>query len=120
MFPVPRITLAIACLAATIVPAEACAVFRPPPDKQQAAAAQFPRLGFVGRVKATFEAPETKQSGESIVWIEVTQDFSNKLPPLIYVLNPGCCLCVSIGGARGDEVISIVRRGDDGLFHLDY
>jgi hypothetical protein len=69
---------------------------------------------------STFTSEESKQYGQSIVKVEITENFSGKLPPVIFVFNPGCCFCVGIGGAHGDEVMTIVRRGDDGLFHLDY
>jgi len=52
--------------------------------------------------------------------IQVTKDFSGKLPPVIYVLNPGCCVCMGIGTAPGEEVMTIVQRGEDGLFQLAY
>ena len=90
------------------------------PSLATVAAAEYPSLGFVGRVVATYETGATKQNGEAIVKIAVTKDFSGKLPLMIFVLNPGCCVCVSIGGANGDEVMSIVQRGDDGLFQLAY
>jgi hypothetical protein len=112
--------LPAAVLAGTISPANACRVERPLPTKLEVAAAKEPRLGFVGRIMTTFSAEETKQSGQAIVQIEVTEDFTKLLPPVIYVLNPGCCVCVRIGGKRGEAVMTIVRRGDDGLFHLDY
>ena len=58
--------------------------------------------------------------GREVVQINVAEDFGAGLPPVIYVVNPGCCVCVGIGGERGQEVTSIVRHGDDGLYHLDY
>ena len=106
-----------ACLT---VPAQACRVARPPATIAAAKDATEPRFGLVGQIKATYVADETKGNGESIVRLEVIQDFSGKLPPSIFVLNPGCCVCVSIGGETGKEVITIVRRDSDGLFHLDY
>jgi hypothetical protein len=112
--------LAAAGFAGTTFPANACRVARPLPTKQQVAAAENPRLGFVGRIMATFTTEQTKQTGQAIVEIKVTEDFTKLLPPVIYVLNPGCCVCVGIGGKNGEEVMTIVRRGDDGLFHLDY
>jgi hypothetical protein len=120
MLNAARIALAVASLATMVIPAQACRVYRPPLTKQQAALAEYPRLGFVGRISTTFEGPRTKHTGQSIVQVEVTQDFSRKLPSMIYVFNPGCCVCVGIGGTPGDEVVSIVHRGDDGLFQLDY
>jgi hypothetical protein len=90
------------------------------PTRQQAAAAAAPRFGFAGRIMAIFTADETRQSGQAIVQVEITEDFSGKLPRLIFVLDPGCCVCVGISGKVGDEVLTIVRRGDDGLFQLDY
>jgi len=105
---------------AAVVPAQACRVARPPATIANAKEAKEPRLGLVGRIKTTYVADETKKNGESIVRVEVVQDFSGKLPETIFVLNPGCCVCVGIGGRPGDEVITIVRHGEDGLFHLDY
>jgi hypothetical protein len=102
------------------LPAWACRVSRPPATFAAAKQAKEPDLGLVGRIKATYVADETKENGESIVRVDVTQDFTGKLPPTIFVLNPGCCMCVSIGGLSGEEVITIVRRGDDGLFYLAY
>ena len=99
-------------------PTWACRVARPPPTLEDAKQAKAPFLGLVGIIKATYVADETKQNGESIVRVDVAQDFTGKLPPTIFVLNPGCCVCVSIGGRSGEEVITIVRRGDDGWFHL--
>ena len=93
---------------------------RPLPTLEQVKAAKFPKLGFVGKVSATFENEETKTSGQAIVWIEVTRDFSGKLPGAIYVLNPGGGMCVGISTVKGEEIKTIVKRGDDGLFHLDY
>ncbi len=106
--------------AGSALPAWACRVSRPPPTLADAKQAKEPYLGLVGRIKATYVADETKQNGESIVRVDVTQDFTGKLPPTIFVLNPGCCFCVSIGGRSGEEVITIVSRSDDGLFHLAY
>jgi hypothetical protein len=114
------IALLVLFLAGFANPAEACALPRPLPTRPQAAAAEEPRFGFAGRIVAIFTADETRQSGQAIAQVEITEDFSGKLPPVIFVLHPGCCVCVGIGGKRGDEVVTIVRRGDDGLFHLDY
>jgi hypothetical protein len=117
---VARTAFAAACLATLAIPAQACRVDRPPPKLEQVAAAVEPKQGFVGRVVATYETEATKERGEAIVKIEITKDFSGKLPPVIYVLNPGCCVCVGIGGAPGEQVMSIVQRGEDGLFQLAY
>jgi hypothetical protein len=91
----------------------------PEPTVAAAKQAKEPNLGLVGRITATYYA-NLPRYAESIVHVEVTQDFTGKLPQTIDVLNPGCCMCVSIGGHDGDEVITIVRRGDDGLFYLAY
>jgi hypothetical protein len=112
--------VAVALLALTVIPASACRVPRFPPKAEEAAAAVYPRLGFIGHVVSTFEAPETKQTGRAVVEIKVTQDFSGKLPPTIYVLNPGCCVCVGITREHDREFVSIVRQQNDGLYHLDY
>jgi hypothetical protein len=102
------------------LPAWACRVLHPSPNLAEAQQAKEPNLGLVGRIKATYFADETKQYTESIVRVDVIQDFAGKLPPTIFILNYDCCICVSIGGRSGDEVITIVRRGDDGLFYLAY
>jgi hypothetical protein len=117
---VARTAFAAASLAMLAIPAQACRMPRPLPTLEQVATAAEPRQGFVGRVAATYETDATKKYGEAIVKIEITKDFSGKLPPVIYVLNPGCCVCVGIGGAPGQEVMSIVQRGEDGLFQLAY
>jgi hypothetical protein len=109
----------IGLVAASTLPAWACRVSRPPVTFEKAKEAKEPNLGLVGRITATYVA-DPAQYGESIVRVEVTQDFTGKLPKIVYVLNPGCCVCVFIGGNNGDEVITIVRRGDDGLFYLAY
>jgi hypothetical protein len=107
--------------AGIVLPASACRVERPHPKLADAEQAKEPLLGLVGRINATYVPnDETKNYGQSIVSVQVTQDFTGKLPPTIFVLNPGCCVCVHIGGHIGDEVITIVRRGDDGLFYLAY
>jgi hypothetical protein len=110
--------LCVALVAATAAPASACFAAREFPTKAHAAAAQAPRIGFVGRVGMTHVIDG--YSGKAIVEIAVVDAFGAKLPSTIHVVNPGCCTCVSIGGEPGQEVTSIVRRGDDGLFHLDY
>jgi hypothetical protein len=110
----------IVLLAGFANPAEACRVPRPLPTRPQAAAVAEPRFGFAGRIMAIYTADETRANGQAIIQVDVTENFSGKLPPVIFVLDPGCCVCVGISGKRGDEVVTIVRRGDDGLFHLDY
>ena len=114
---VALVPLCLALVAATALPANACRVARPAPTKAQAAAAQAPKLGFVGHVAWTYTG---NKHGREVVQINVAEDFGAGLPPVIYVVNPGCCVCVGIGGERGQEVTSIVRHGDDGLYHLDY
>jgi hypothetical protein len=104
-------------LAAGVLPAQACAVQRPEPTKAQAAAVEPPRSGFVGKVAWTYTADK---NGRAIVQVNVDESFGEKLPPVVYVVNPGCCVCVGIGGKRGQDVVSIVSRGDDGLYHLNY
>jgi hypothetical protein len=104
-------------MAASVLPANACRAARPLPTRDQVASVAPPRAGFVGKVAST---RTTNEYGGAIVQVDVTESFGEKLPPVIHVVNPGCCVCVSIGGERGQQVTSIVRRGDDGLYHLDY
>ena len=120
MIRLGQITLCAAYLVGLTTSAQACAIWRPPPNLEQVKAAKFPKLGFVGKVVATFENEKTKASGEAIVFIEITRDFSGRLPGAIYVLNPGGGMCLGISTVKGEEIQTIVRRGDDGLFHLDY
>jgi hypothetical protein len=82
--------------------------------------AKEPKLGLVGVIKATYQSEATKQHGEFIAQVDVTRDFSGKLPARIFVLSPGCCVCVSLEASPSKEVITIVSRGDDGLYHLAY
>jgi hypothetical protein len=104
--------------AGSVLPASACRVMRPPATLVRAQEAKEPNLGLVGHIKETYVSDE--KTDQSIVRVDVTQDFTGKLPPTIFVFNPGCCVCVSIGGHSGDEVVTIVQRGDDGLFYLAY
>ena len=120
MIRLAQIALCAAYVVALTTSAQACAIMRPLPSLEQIRAAKFPKLGFVGKVVATFEKEKTKASGEAIVFIEITRDFSGKLPRAIYVLNPGAETCVGISTEKGEEVRTIVQRGDDGLFHLAY
>jgi len=117
MIRLAQIALCAAYLVALTTSAQACAIRRPDPTLEQVKAAKFPKLGFVGKVVATFE---NEAWGAAIVFIEITRDFSGKLPRAIYVLNPGGAMCVSISTVKGDEITTIVRRGEDGVFHLDY
>ena len=122
MIRLAKILCFAAALSAPVAPALACRVAKALPTIEQIAAAKAPQLGFAGKVLSTFHPDDEKQkkAGQSVVQIEVTRDFSGQLPSVIYVFNPGCCVCVGIGGAKGEEVKSIIRRGEDGLFHLDY
>ena len=119
--PFFRVAVLVALLAGTAIPAQACAVYHPPPTREQAAAAQGPRFGLVGRLLTAYINEETKRSDTTIVQVEVTEDFSGKLPPVIFVFNPGGGACVGIDREHGKkEVITIVERGVDGLFYLAY
>jgi hypothetical protein len=118
--PFFRVAVLVALLAGFAIPAQACALYHPPPTREQAAAAQEPRFGLVGRILTAYIHEETKRSDTTIVQVEVTKDFSGKLPPVIFVFNPGGGACVGIDREHGKEVITIVKRGVDGLFYLAY
>jgi hypothetical protein len=118
--PFFRVAVLVALLAGTAIPAQACALYHPPPTREQAAAAQGPRFGLVGRILTAYIHEETKRSDTTIVQVQVTEDFSGKLPPVIFVFNPGGGACVGIDREHGKEVITIVERGVDGLFYLAY
>src|SRR5262249_10466516 len=79
------ISLLVSLLAGIALPAQACAIRRPEPTREQVAAAQEPRFGLVGRILTTYIHEETARSDTAIVQVEVTKDFSGKLPPVIFV-----------------------------------
>ena len=58
--------------------------------------------------------------GETIVEIDVTEDFSGELPERISVLTTTdwCCRCWNIGKKAGNDVATIVQVRRDGLFRL--
>ncbi|WP_296524461.1 hypothetical protein [Rhodoplanes sp.] len=107
-------------IAGLVSPAEACRVSRPHPTRADAAAAEKPRIGLVGRILERFVSERSIRGDRVVVAVEVTEDFGAELPHVIHILDPGCCMCVDLAGKTGDEVLTIVKRQDDGLFHLDY
>jgi len=109
--------LCAALLAASILPAQACDVARTPPTKPDLAAVKPPRSGVVGKI---VWVQTHDKNWRGIVTVRVVESFGEKLLPFIQVADPECCLCGGTEHELNKEVVSIVGRGGDQLYQLDY
>jgi hypothetical protein len=97
----------------------ACRATNPNPNERQLASLPEGHVGVIGKVVRSYWSEQTKSNGEAVVLVEVQKSFGKSAPEIgsqIYILNPGCCSCVSISTIQGD----IVHAGLVGMLGVPF